>query len=49
MKVKELLLAQIDALRRGDWDESLLAAGIANYKLQVQQMLEDNSLKSAGN
>ena len=45
-EVKELLLAQIEALRRGDWDESLLAAGIANYKLQVQQMLEDNSSRA---
>ena len=45
-EVKELLLAQIDALRKGEWDESLLAAGIANYKLQVQQMLEDNSSRA---
>ena len=45
-EVKELLLAQVDALRKGEWDESLLAAGIANYKLQVQQMLEDNSSRA---
>ena len=45
-EVKELLLAQVDALRKGEWDESLLEAGIANYKLQVQQMLEDNSSRA---
>ena len=45
-EVKELLLAQVDALRKGEWDESLLTAGIANYKLQVQQMLEDNSSRA---
>ena len=45
-EVKDLLLAQVDALRKGEWDESLLAAGIANYKLQVQQMLEDNSSRA---
>lgn len=45
-EVKELLLAQIDALRKGEWDESLLAAGIANYKLSVQRMLEDNDSRT---
>lgn len=45
-EVKELLLGQIDLLRKGEWDESLLAAGVANYKLQVQQMLEENSSRA---
>ena len=45
-EVRDLLLAQIDALRKGEWDESLLAAGIANYKLQVQKMLEDNNSRA---
>ena len=45
-EVKDLLLAQVEALRKGEWDESLLAAGIANYKLQVQQMLEENSSRA---
>ena len=45
-EVKALLLSQIDALRKGEWDESLLTAGIANYKLQVQKMLEDNSSRA---
>ena len=45
-EVKDLLLAQVEALRKGEWDESLLAAGIANFKLQVQQMLEENSSRA---
>ena len=45
-EVKELLLAQIEALRKGEWDERLLTAGIANYKLQIQRMLEDNSARA---
>lgn len=45
-EVKELLLAQIEALRNGEWDERLLTAGIANYKLQIQRMLEDNSARA---
>ncbi len=45
-EVKALLLAQIEALRNGEWDESLLSAGIANYKLQIQKMLEDNSARA---
>ncbi|MBR5235180.1 MAG: insulinase family protein [Bacteroidaceae bacterium] len=45
-EVRDLLLAQIDALRKGEWDESLLAAGIANYKLQVQKMLENNDSRA---
>jgi len=45
-EVKDLLLAQIDMLRKGEWDESLLTAGIANFKLQVQSMLEDNESRA---
>ena len=45
-EVKTMLLAQIDSLRQGNWDESLLAAGIANYKLDLQQMLEDNESRA---
>jgi predicted Zn-dependent peptidase len=41
-----LLLAQLDLLRKGEWDESLLTAGIANYKLRVQSMLEDNDSRA---
>ena len=45
-EVKDLLLAQLDLLRKGEWDESLLTAGIANYKLRVQSMLEDNDSRA---
>ena len=45
-EVRAMLLAQIDSLRQGNWDESLLAAGIANYKLRLQQMLEDNESRA---
>ena len=45
-EVKAMLLAQIDSLRQGNWDESLLAAGIANYKLDLQKMLEDNESRA---
>ena len=45
-EVKDLLLAQLDLLRKGEWDESLLTAGIANYKLHVQSMLEDNESRA---
>ena len=41
-----MMLAQVDSLRQGKWDESLLAAGIANYKLQMQKMLEDNESRA---
>jgi hypothetical protein len=37
---------QVDALCKGEWDEALLAAGIANYKLSVQEMLEENESRA---
>lgn len=45
-EVKEMLLAQVDSLRQGNWDESLLTASIANYKLDLQKMLEDNDSRA---
>lgn len=45
-EVKELLLAQIDILRKGEWDEALLTAGITNYKMHIQRMLEDNESRA---
>ena len=45
-EVREMLLAQVDSLRQGNWDESLLAASIANYKLDLQKMLEDNDSRA---
>ena len=44
--VKNLLLSQVELLRKGEWDESLLSAGVANYKLQLQKMLEVNKSRA---
>ncbi len=41
-EVKELMLAEVDKLRRGDFDEGLIAATIANYKAQVMNYLDSN-------
>ena len=40
--VKDLLLSQIELLRKGDFDESLIKAIVANYKLAELQGLDDN-------
>ncbi|MBQ2003268.1 MAG: insulinase family protein, partial [Bacteroidaceae bacterium] len=45
-EAKALLLEQIDLLRKGEWDESLLKAGIANQKLTIQKMLEENESRA---
>ncbi|MDR2293113.1 MAG: insulinase family protein [Prevotellaceae bacterium] len=41
-EVKDLLLNELAKLRNGDFDESLLKAGINNYKLQLIQYLDSN-------
>ncbi len=45
-EVKELLLAQIDQLRKGEWDEALLTAGVTNYKMNIQRLLEENESRA---
>lgn len=45
-EVKELLLAQIDQLRKGEWDEALLTAGVTNYKMHIQRLLEENESRA---
>ncbi len=40
--VKDLLLAEIEKLKEGDFDESLLQAAINNYKLYVMRQLDSN-------
>ena len=45
-EVKELLLAQIDQLRKGEWDEALLTAGVTNYKMYIQRLLEENESRA---
>jgi len=41
-EVKELLLSQIELLRKGEFDESLIKAIVANFKLAELQGLDDN-------
>lgn len=41
-EVKEMLLSQIELLRKGEFDESLIKAIVANYKLAELQGLDDN-------
>ena len=41
-QVEELLLEQVEALKRGEFDEEILSAIIANYKRDLMQSYEDN-------
>lgn len=41
-EVRDLLLSQIELLRKGEFDESLIKAIVANYKLAELQGLDDN-------
>lgn len=41
-EVKNILLAEVDKLRRGDFDEKLLEANINNFKLSQMQMMDSN-------
>ena len=45
-EVRDLLLEQISILKKGNFDESLLKATIANYKLGRLQALEDNTSRA---
>ncbi len=42
-QVKDILLEQIDKLKKGDFDESLIKAIVANYKLGQLQAQENNT------
>lgn len=42
-EVRDLMLSQIDSLRKGQFDESLIKAIVANFKLLELQGLEDNN------
>ncbi|MGV3528084.1 MAG: M16 family metallopeptidase [Flavisolibacter sp.] len=44
-QVKDLLLAQIEKLKSGDFDESLIKAIVANLKLGEMQRLENNTAR----
>src|SRR4030095_8039667 len=42
-QVKDILLEQIEKLKKGEFDESLIKAIVANFKLSQLQAQEDNS------
>lgn len=46
-QVKELLLAEVDKLKKGDFSEDLLEATINNYKLNQMAQLEHNSARAS--
>lgn len=41
-QVKEIILAEIDKLKKGEFDEKLLTATINNFKLSQMETIEDN-------
>lgn len=45
-EVRALLLEQMDLVRRGEFDESLLASIITNQRLSFQRSLEDNDSRA---
>ena len=45
-EVKDLFLAEVDKLKKGEFDDDLLQATINNYKLAYMQQLEDNSSRA---
>lgn len=47
-EAQELLMGQIDVLRKGNFEESLIKSIVANYKLAELQALESNGARVAG-
>ena len=41
-EVKDLMLAEVEKLRKGEFDEGLLQATVNNYKLRMEKVLESN-------
>ncbi|MBR5850230.1 MAG: insulinase family protein [Alistipes sp.] len=41
-EVRDLMLGQMELLRRGEWDESLLEASINNLKASMMQVMDSN-------
>ncbi|MDY3978591.1 MAG: insulinase family protein [Tidjanibacter sp.] len=41
-EVKALMLAEVDKLCRGEWDEALLTATVNNFKLNIQNTIDTN-------
>ena len=44
-EVRDILLEEVEKLRNGEFDESLIEATINNYKLSEQRMLENNDAR----
>ena len=45
-ELRELFLAQVDSLRQGRFADDLVAATVANMKLDVQRMLDSNNSRA---
>ena len=45
-EVKDILVAEVEKLKAGDFDEGLLEATINNYKRYMQMVLEDNESRA---
>lgn len=45
-EAKEILLAEIDKLKKGDFDEALLQANVNNYKRSLQEQMESNEKRA---
>lgn len=45
-EVKDILLAEIDKLKKGDFDEALIQATVNNFKRYVQEILESNEYRA---
>ena len=45
-EVKDLMLEQVEKLRKGEFDESLLKASVNNYKLRMEKAMEENGSRA---
>ena len=45
-EVRQLLLAEVEKLKKGDWDESLLSAVVNNMKRKRLERLQDNGARA---
>lgn len=45
-EAKDIMLAEVEKLKSGDFDEALIEATVNNYKRSIQQLLESNSARA---
>lgn len=45
-EVKDLMLEQVEKLRKGEFDENLLKASVNNYKLGIEKAMEENGSRA---